>query len=68
MRSGEYRPAPVRVVAAPGEGQAETRGVATVSDRIAQAVVARRLKTRLAQMRRAQADGRNYPPAGQAAR
>ncbi len=58
LRSGEYRPAPVRLVA-PKAGQAETRGVLTVSDRIAQAVVARRLKGRLLQLRGAQ------PPAGQ---
>ena len=57
LRSGEYRPAPVCVVAVPGGGQAETRGVHTVRDRTAQAVVARQLKTRLLQMRRAQADG-----------
>jgi hypothetical protein len=65
LRSGEYRPAPVRVVAVPGKGQAETRGVLTVSDRIAQAVVARRLNARLLQMRRAQADGHAQLPAGQ---
>ena len=59
LRSGEYRPAPVRIVAAPQGDPAEIRGVLTVSDRIAQAVVARRLKTRLLQMRRAQ------PSAGQ---
>jgi hypothetical protein len=57
LRSGDYRPAPVRVVAVPKGGQAEICGVLTVSDRIAQAVVARRLRTRLLQMRRAQADG-----------
>ena len=65
LRSGEYRPAPVRVVAVPKGGQAEIGGVLTVSDRIAQAVVARRLKTRLLQMRRAEADGRAQLPAGQ---
>ena len=65
LRSGEYRPAPVRVVAVRKGGQAETGGVPTVSDRIAQAVVARRLKTRLLQMRRAQADGHAHLPAGQ---
>ena len=63
LRSGEYRPAPV--VAVPEEGQAETRGVSTVRDRVAQAVVARQLKTRLLQMRRAQADGHAHLPAGQ---
>ena len=65
LRSGEYRPAPVCVVAVPGGGQAETRGVHTVRDRTAQAVVARQLKTRLLQMRRAQADGHAHLPAGQ---
>ena len=65
MRSGDYRPAPVRVVAVPRGGQAEICGVPTVSDSIAQTVVARRLKTRLLQLRRAQADGYANLPAGQ---
>jgi retron-type reverse transcriptase len=65
MRSGDYRPAPVRAVSVPNGGQAGISGVPTVSDRIAQAVVARRLKTRLLQMRRAQADGHADLPAGQ---
>ena len=65
LRSGEYRPAPVRVVAVPNGGQAETRGVSTISDRTAQAVVARQLKTRLLEMRPAQADGHAHWPAGQ---
>ena len=46
MRSGDYRPAPLRVVAVPKGGEAEIRGVPTVSDSIAQTVVAWRLKTR----------------------
>jgi hypothetical protein len=65
LRSGEYRPAPVRVVQAPEGSRAGICGVPTVSDRLAQAVVARRLKTRLLQMRRAQADGRADLPAVQ---
>jgi retron-type reverse transcriptase len=65
MRSGDYRPAPIRAVPVPPGGQAGIGGVPTVSDRIAQTVVATRLKTRLLQMRRAQADGHANPPAGQ---
>ena len=65
LRSGEYRPAPVRVVAVPNGGQAGPRGVATIRDRIAQAVVSRQLKTRLLQLRRAQAAGHAHLPAGQ---
>lgn len=65
MRSGDYRPAPLRVVAVPRGGEAEIRGVPTVSDSIAQTVVAWRLKTRLYQLRRAQADGHANLPAGQ---
>ena len=65
MRSGDYRPAPVRAVPVPEGRQAGFSGVPTVSDRIAQTVVARRLKTRLLQMRRAQADGHANLPAGQ---
>ncbi len=65
MRSGDYRPAPVRAVPVPEGSQAGISGVPTVSDRIVQAVLARRLKTRLLQMRRAQADGYANLPAGQ---
>ena len=65
MRSGDYRPAPVRAGSAPNGSQAGIGGVPTVSDRIAQTVVAGRLKTRLLAMRRAQADGRANLPAGQ---
>jgi len=71
MRSGDYRPAPLRAVPVPqgvqgGQGgQAAMGGVPTVSDRIAQTVVARRLKTRLLQLRRGQADGHANLPAGQ---
>jgi hypothetical protein len=65
MRSGDYRPAPVRAVPVPKGGQTGIDGVPTVSDRIAQTVVARRLRTRLLQMRRAQADGHANLPAGQ---
>ena len=65
LRSREYRPAPVRVVSVPREGQAEICGVPTVSDRIVQGIVARRLKARLLQMRCAQADGHANRPAGQ---
>jgi hypothetical protein len=65
MRSGDYYPAPVRAVPVPKGGQAGIGGIPTVSDRIAQTVVARRLKARLLQMRRAQADGHANLPVGQ---
>jgi hypothetical protein len=67
LRSGEYRPAPIRIGPASGWGQAETYGIPTIRDRVAQEVVARRLKTCLLQMRRAQADGDAHLPAGQEA-
>ncbi len=65
LRSGEYRPAPVRVMPVPGGGQAETWGIPIVRDRIAREVVGRRLRAGLLQMRRAQADGNAHLPAGQ---
>jgi hypothetical protein len=67
LRSGEYRPAPVRVMPVPGRDQAEIRAIPTIRDRIAQEVVARRLKACLLQMRRAQADGNAHLPAGREA-
>jgi retron-type reverse transcriptase len=64
MCSGAYFPPPVRSVQVTRDGRVRNLSVPTVSDRVAQTVIARRLEARLTQVTGARETGR----AGQAAR
>jgi retron-type reverse transcriptase len=63
MCSGVYFPAPVRAFRVTREGRTTTRGAPTISDMVAQTVIARRLEARAAQLQRAREAGRPRLPA-----
>ncbi len=50
MSSGDYMPAPIRTVQMPGRFDRATSAIPTLSDAVAQTVVARRIQTRLTEL------------------